>query len=52
MFKDFNLYDAPPPLLQRNALTDIKYRLVDIFNKNIAPIPKTVMVFYFMNQKI
>ena len=38
-------------VLQRNALVDIKISIIDICYANTAPIPKTLMVLYFISEK-
>ena len=38
-------------VLQRNALVDIKISIIDICYANMAPIPKTLMGLYVINEK-
>ena len=45
--KKWNLYI----FLQGNTLINIKISIIDICYTNMAPIPKTLMFSYFMNEK-
>ena len=45
--KNWDLYI----FLQRNALIDIKISIIDICYTNMAPLSKTCMFIYFMNEK-
>ena len=38
-------------ILTRNVLIDITISIIDICYTNMAPIPKTVMFFKFINEK-